>query len=444
MRDIFLLVVLPFLIYAIFQRPFIGLGLWIWTALFFPNGWVFGIAGSIRYNFLFAGLTIFVYLTTKEKPKLIFGKLGSLVILFYVWSLLTTIFGLSPDEVRWEYWFKFSKIIALFIFILLIVDKKIHIDFILWCLVLSVGFYACLEGLKYIASAGGHNIAGLTGHVIGDRNELALAMAMLLPISFYLLHEFGQKSYVFKFGLLSLIILLVISIVGTSSRGGMVALSTVGGYLFLKSKRKFLFIFLFVAATTAMVGLIPEEWFNRMNTLNQAEGDASFMGRVVAWKLSFILASQNPALGGGFKALETGRVWFTLSQEFAQYPFFYSGNAIPNPNLARAAHSIYFQVLADHGFIGLTIFVAILISSFLRAGAIADKVRATCGPEWLINLSTMLKLSIFGYAIGGAALSFAYFDMIYAIFALIIVLENKFLPAPIMSQEPQPQNYRQF
>ncbi len=428
MRDLFLIVVLPFLVYAIFQRPFIGLGLWIWTALFNPNGWVYGFAADLRYNFLFAGLTIFVYVLAKQKSSLRLGSVGGLVIFFFIWTTLSTIFGLAVPEAAWEIWSRFAKIFALFIFILLIMEKKLHVDFFLWCLVFSVGFYAALEGLKYIVSGGRHHIEGMAGHVLGDRNELSIAMAMLLPICFYLLGEYGPKSLVLKFGFLGLIILLITAIIGTDSRGGVVALAAVGGYLFLKSKRKFLFAVLIVGVGGLMVGLIPAEWFERMNTISQAEGDTSFMGRVIAWKLSYILASQHPFLGGGFKALESSHVWYALSQDFFQYPFFYSGTTLPNPYNARAAHSIYFQVLGDHGFVGLFIFLAILTLSFFKAGTVAKKVRDIQGPQWLISLATMLRLSIFTYAVGGAALSFAYFDMIYAIFAMVIVLEYKLLP----------------
>lgn len=437
MRDIFLLTVLPFLVYAIFQSPFIGLGLWIWTALFNPNGWVYGIATSIRYNLLFAALTICVYLMSKQKSTLRLGPIGSMVIMFLIWTCLSTAFGMAVPEIAWDIWSRLAKTIALFIFILLIMDKKLHIDFFLWCLIFSVGFYAGLEGLKYVASGGGHKIEGMAGHVLGDRNELSLAMAMLLPICFYLLGEFGKKSWILKFGFIGLIILLVTAIIGTNSRGGMVALAAVGGYLFIKSKQKLLFAFLFVSVGSAMVGLIPAEWFDRMNTISQAEGDASFMGRVVAWKLSFILAAQHPFFGGGFKALESANVWFALSQDFSQYPFFYTGTAVPSPYLARAAHSIYFQVLGEHGFVGLFLFLSILTLSFFKAGTIAKKVRDAQGPEWLISLATMLRLSIFTYAVGGAALSFAYFDMIYAIFAIVIVLEYKFLPEIIKHRENQ-------
>lgn len=428
MRDFFLLAILPLLIFAIFHRPFIGLGLWIWTALFYPNGWIYGIASGIRFNLLFTVLTISVYFLSKNKSRLQLGGLGSLVLLFFFWTTLSSIFGMAPSEFVWEFWSRFAKVIALFIFILLIIEKKLHIDFFLWCIVLSVGFFAGLEGLKYIASGGGHHIEGMTGHVLGDRNELSIAMAMLLPICFYLLREFGTSSKILKFGFFGLIALLVIAIIGTNSRGGLIALAAVCIYLFIKSKQKLGFSILIIIAIFGFAHFIPDEWFERMNTIAQAEGDASFMGRVVAWKLSFILAAQNPFFGGGFKALEYFPVWTALSQDFHHYAFFYTGNALPSTTQARAAHSIYFQVLGDHGFIGLMLFLSILFMTFMKTSAIVKKNRLAKGPEWFNHLATMLRLSIFTYAVGGAALSFAYFDMFYALVGLVIVMDKKILP----------------
>jgi probable O-glycosylation ligase (exosortase A-associated) len=427
MRDAFLLAVLPILLFYILRSPFIGLGLWIWTAMFFPNGWVYGAASNIRYNLLFAGLTLVVYLISKDKSKLQLGSIGILVLLFFLWTTLSTVFGLALPDIAWDFWTRLLKIVTLFLFVLLIVDKKLHIDFFIWCLMLSVGFYACVEGLKYIASGGGHILQGMPGHVIGDRNDLALALAMLLPLSFYLLGEYGKRSLILRIGLLGAIALIVTSIIGTNSRGGLVALAAVGGYLFLKSKRKLLFLFLMITIGSLIFSVIPEQWYSRMDTIANADEDASFMGRIVAWKLSFILAVQHPLLGGGFKALESFPVWLELSKEFSLYPYFYSGNSVPDIHAAHAAHSIYFQVLGDHGFIGLLLFVSILGLSFSKAGHIASKARILQAPNWFIQLATMLRLSIFAYAVGGAALSFAYFDMIYSLYGLVIVMDKKIL-----------------
>lgn len=431
MRDIVLLAILPFLVYAMIQRPFIGLGMWIWTAMFFPNGWVYGLADNIRFNLLFTGLTIFAYLKSKQKLRLQLGMLGTLGAFFFFWTTITTLFGLAPAAISWEFWGRLAKIMALFLFILLIMENKLHIDFFLWCLILSIGFFAGLEGLKYIASGGGHRIEGMSGHVIGDRNDLALALAMLLPICFYLLREYGSKHSFLKLGLTGLICLIVISIVGTNSRGGLVAMLSVGTYIFLKSERKLLLALLILGFVVIMVGVIPEQWYARMNTIGAAGADSSFMGRVIAWKLSFILAMQHPFVGGGFKALEYFPVWTALSQDFFQYPFFYAGDEPPNANRSFAAHSIYFQVLGDHGFVGLAIFVSILIFAFKKAGHIASMVRQSGCAEWLEHLAIALRLSVFAYAIGGIALSFAYFDFIYAIIAVIQVLELRMLPDEI-------------
>ena len=84
MRDIVLLALLPFFIVAILKRPFVGLGLWIWTALLNPNGWVFGVAAGIRFNFIFAALTIGGYLVSKRKQRTQVGFIGVLILLFLV------------------------------------------------------------------------------------------------------------------------------------------------------------------------------------------------------------------------------------------------------------------------------------------------------------------------------------------------------------------------
>jgi len=430
MRDLLLLGILPFLLYAMFKRPFIALGMWPWTALFFPNGWVYGIAGSIRYNLLFASVTIISYLVHKDKPKLQLTGLGMMVLLFFLWTTASTVLGIGNAEAAWMYWNRFWKVIALFVFVLLIVEKKLHIDMVLWGVALSVGFYANLEALKFILSGGHHEIAGLPGHVLTDRNELSLAFVMTLPICLYLLAEYGKRSQIVKLGLIGTMALLVFAVIGTQSRGGFVSLLAIGAYLFVKSDRKGLLALVAAVLILAISGIVTSEWTSRMDSIQGANEDSSFMGRVVAWKLSFILAMDNPFFGGGFKALETKFVNDELIKSFFQYSWFYTGDTLPPP-FARAAHSVYFQVLGDHGFGGLAIYLACLIGAFRKAAKAARAIREAHGAVWLSNLASMIQLSIFAFALGGAALSFAYFDLIFTLFALTIVIETRLVPAEL-------------
>ena len=397
--------------------------------MFFPNAWVYGIAAGIRYNLLISAATILSYLFIKNKNKLELSSTGTLVLLFFAWTTVSSCFAMAPSEIVWNFWNDFLKTVLLFVLITLVMSKKRHIDFLLWCLVLSIGFYAALEGLKFIASGGGHKIEGLPGHTLGDRNELAVAFAMMLPICFYLLAEYGKKSMLIRFGLIGLLLLLVIAIIGTQSRGGTIALAVVGAYLFFKSKHKILLLVTSLVLGSLFYGLIPSDWFNRMDTMQNIGGDSSFMGRVVAWKLSLILALQHPFVGGGFKSLEYWPVWTMLSMDFNSISFFPTGNAFPDPKGSHAAHSIYFQVLGEHGFVGLLLFVSMLITAFRKAGKVGEAVTKIGGPQWIINLATTIRLSLFAYCVGAAALSFAYFDMTYALFALVLVLEKRILPA---------------
>jgi probable O-glycosylation ligase (exosortase A-associated) len=431
MRDLVILAILPFLMLAMFKRPFIGLGLWIWTALFFPNGWLYGFAGTIRYNLLFTGMTILSFVLQKPKPKFKLTPTGGLVLLFFFWTTVSTFTTIGNPDVATDFWGRYAKVIVLFIFVLAIVEDKLHVDFFLWCTVLSVGFFGDLEALKYLASGGGHKIEGMSGHVLGDRNELSIAFVMTLPICAYLLQEYGKRTKYLGIGLLVTIALLVIAVIGTQSRGGFVVLVALGIYFFIKSERKGLMGILLVGLVLVMAQLVTDEWVARMHTVDTADQDASFMGRVVAWKLSFIMALHHPFFGGGFKALENFPIWTGLSTEFGSLSWFYTGDSYPDPDKPHAAHSVYFQVLGDHGFAGLAIYVCFLIGAFLKARKIVRLARANQVEDWIPRLATTLQLTMFAFVLGGSTLSFAYFDLTYGVIALLIVIESRILPAAI-------------
>ncbi len=433
MRDLFFLALLPILLYVMVQRPFIAVGMSVWTAMFFPNAWLYGIASTLRYNLLFMAAAAIGYLALKNKPKVRLGTLGVLILLFFLWTTLSTLQTSGAPEVSWDIWSRFSKVILLFVFVVLVIDSKLHIDFFLWCIVLSIGFYAGLEALKYLATGGGHMIAGFHGHVLGDRNELALAFVMTLPVCAYLLGQYGKPSSMAHYGLLALMALIVTAIVGTHSRGGFVAVLGLAGYFFLKSERKLLLLMMVAGLGAVLAGVVPEAWTSRMHTINTADADASFVGRLVAWKLSFIMAMQHPWFGGGFKSLEYFPQWQALAQDFALYPGFYTGEGVPDDKLAHAAHSVYFQVLGEHGFVGLGLFLAIVVRGFLGARAVARRAREQGGPDaqWIARLGTMLQLCIFAFCLGGAALNFASFELLYALCGMVIVLETRILPSAV-------------
>lgn len=128
------------------------------------------------------------------------------------------------------------------------------------------------------------------------------------------------------------------------------------------------------------------------------------MGRINAWLMAFNLAKDR-FFGGGYS------VYNPIT--FARYA--------PNPLDVHAAHSIYFQVLGEHGFIGLALFIVLWVTVWRWAGWLRRNGRATPETSWVADLGALTQVSLVGYAVGGAFLSLAYFDLPYNLLVLVVV-----------------------
>jgi len=88
------------------------------------------------------------------------------------------------------------------------------------------------------------------------------------------------------------------------------------------------------------------------------------------------------------------------------------------------AHSIYFNLLGEHGWIGLTLFILLMGASF---GSLRKLRRAGDGnPElaWVSRYAKMLQASLLAYVVTGAFLSVAYFDLAYQLLIVVIILKG--------------------
>ncbi|MEI6893695.1 MAG: putative O-glycosylation ligase, exosortase A system-associated [Colwellia sp.] len=415
MRDILLILIFPILLYFIIRRPYIGVSLWIWSAMFFPGGWVWGFASSFRYNMLIALATILSYLFQKNKIKTEASGLTALILFFLFWSTISTIFTISNSAVVWFEWSIFFKIIIFYVFCILTLKTKHQVNVFIWAITLSAAFFGAGEGLKYIVTGGGHVVEGIRGSRLSDRNELALALNMTIPLIIFLISKVNARWL--KLALSGTLILNIVTIIGSSSRGGLLSLLVIGGYFFLQSKRKLLVSILFIGGVVLTSTLVSDKWINRMDTINTMGQDRSFLGRVVAWKQATLMAIDNPIFGGGFKAGQNQALWFLYEPDFSTLDFIVDTSGVRIAH-AKAAHSIYFQVLGDLGFVGLFMFLTILLITYRKL----IWVTKNTDDEWLINLAKMLKVSLVAYCVGGAALSLPYFDLSFALFALTHIL----------------------
>ena len=90
--------------------------------------------------------------------------------------------------------------------------------------------------------------------------------------------------------------------------------------------------------------------------------------------------------------------------------------------IGKAAHSIYFEVLGDHGFVGLALYLAILAAAWLNTFQVLNVTRTRPDLAWAHELARMLQISLVAFLVGGAALSMAYYDGVLVVFALTAAL----------------------
>jgi probable O-glycosylation ligase (exosortase A-associated) len=169
--------------------------------------------------------------------------------------------------------------------------------------------------------------------------------------------------------------------------------------------------------------LAPASWTDRMQTIKSADEDSSFMGRVEAWQVSSEIAISNPVFGGGFHAVQVQTVWDQFKGKGGLLSFIDTGMTSAR---ARSAHSIYFEVLGDRGFVGLFLFLAILMRAivnivYIRSVVIDRSVEF----GWAGDLSRTLMVVIVIYIFGGAALNIAYYEILYATIMLTEVLRRE-------------------
>ncbi len=108
----------------------------------------------------------------------------------------------------------------------------------------------------------------------------------------------------------------------------------------------------------------------------------------------------------------------------------------PDPEDFHDAHSIYFEVLGEQGFVGLALFLTLGWLAFRQGNRIRKLCRDRHELQWAFDLASMVQVCLVGYAVAGAFVGLAYFDLYYHLLAMLVITQvmvNRTLKSP--SQE---------
>lgn len=402
MRDIVITIIVFGSLPLILKRPWIGVLMWVWISVMNPHRLSWGFAYSFPFAAVIAATTLAGMLVTKDPKKLPMTPVIVTLIAFTAWMNVTTLFSLWPDEsvVMLQ---RVLKTMMMTLVTAMLIKTRKQLQLLIWALVISLGYYGVKGGVFTILSGGGSIVWGPEGSYIEGNNEVALAFITIIPMMYYLLLSSGNKWVRRAMGISML--LCTAAAIGSYSRGALLGVASMLLFLWLKSPKKLVPGIIMIMLIPLGVAFMPAKWSQRMETINTYKSDASAMGRINAWHMAFNLASDRPLVGGGFEIYN--RV------AFARYA--------PNPEDLHAAHSIYFQALGEHGFVGLGLYLLLAFLTWRRGAWIIRQVARRPEYKWAGDMATMIQVSMLGFGTGGAFLSLLYYDVPYYLMAAMVV-----------------------
>lgn len=249
------------------------------------------------------------------------------------------------------------------------------------------------------------------GTFLGDGNDFSLSLCLLLPMAVQI--AMGARKRIVKLAGWGCLLLMVLAVVGTQSRGASLAMCGVFAFLWFHSKRKIASLAVILVVGVGVGLYASDAYFQRMGTIRHYEQDGSAEGRILAWKAGMRMAADHPLLGVGTGSFPTAYGARYMRKDLGNMPWL-------------TAHSMYFLVLGEMGLPGVVtlctlVFGGMFATMAIRRGLLAP---ATGPPSEeateMARLLLLLTASAIALAIAGAFLSVAYYPHIFVLTGILV------------------------
>jgi len=429
MRDYFFLLLIASGLPVILFRPFFGLLMWCWVAYMLPHKLGWGMIAHWPIAAAVGALALLAWLFSKEPKKI---PINAIVVVYFTmmlwWVASYFINERTPYAIQ-----QFDKVMKIQLFTVLtmiMVNSKQRLNALVAVISLSIAFFGVKGGIFTLLSGGGDRVWGPPSGFFEGNNELGLTLLTILPLLRFLQLQ-ATKSWQ-KHALTASMLFCFVAALGTHSRGALLAAAAMSAFFWWKSPSKMPILLAGVILIPTLYFFMPESWHERMSTIKVEDSgggeqefyrntdtstwcgqmtdkiqrhDLSAGGRVNAWCFAFNVALHHP-VGGGFDAFNP--------ESFLIYA--------PDPTDFHDAHSIYFKILGEHGFIGLALFLTLLVLSWFRAGKL-QKLATQKNMIWAAQLAAMMQVSLLAFCVGGVFLGLCYFDLLYHLIAVVVILD---------------------
>ena len=393
-----------------FVRPFYGVLLWSVVSFLNPHRFAWASAHDFPVAIVVGVPTLLGFLFFCHDWKALRTREFAMIAVLAAWFTVTS-FAAAENPLfvhhmadTWYKWQVVSKILFMTGVTMAVIDTferlRIYMLVVAGCFGVLV-----LKTLPFMILTGGQfKVYGPNGSMIADNNDFGLALVMTLPM-FFFLAQTEQKRWVKRlFGFL--VVGTILAIFCTYSRGALVGLVSVCALMFLRLKQRLLLIPAIAMGALLVMLFAPQSWKDRMTPTADNALDKSARSRLDSWAYARNLAADYPITGGGYATFTP-----ELAPRYAR-----PGAAI------LGAHSVYFGLLAEHGYVGLGLYLVLVAFCFWSAHDLV-KQGNIMGDSMVVNYADMLRFSLVGFLTSGFFLGRAYFDYYFALAGCVAILK---------------------
>ncbi len=409
MRDLLVFLVVLMGLPTAFRRPFLGLLLFSWLAYMRPQDLCWGFARTMRFSF-FAGFAMIAGWWAYERgrrPFAVWDGRALLMVVLVVLVSLSYAFARFHEADFTRYWFEFLKIIVIALFTTGQVDSRQRFRILVWTIAICLSFYGIKGGLFGVLS-GGRPILRGPGGMLEDNNDFALALVMNVPLLWYL--GISEKAIPWaKTATRIGVVLTVITIALTGSRGGFLALVGTALWIAWRSRRLFQAGAVLAVLGVLFLALAPREVTERIASIAQGGAESSAGARLIAWETALRMIADNPVLGVGMRNFQPRYLEYALVPPGAE-------------QTSYVAHNSYLQIWAESGTLAFLVYVALLASVFLSTRRVYQIGLRRPDLPWALDYARMMEATTVGFLIGATFLNRGHFDLIYHWLGLVTCL----------------------
>jgi probable O-glycosylation ligase (exosortase A-associated) len=348
--------------FAIIRNLFIGVVIYLIFEYLQPGFRIHALR-VIRPTALVAAALVLAWILNVIRhrvPLVINWQVKSYLILLFL-GLLSALQAISAGMVAVNL-FALAKTFVVFWVIFSAVRKYQQLWRLTWVYVILHVILA-VGGFALFVTAGQRRFGDVGGSFLGDENDSAMALLIMIPYMYFLLpltNRFRSRAFLGAGMLLGSLTVLF-----SFSRGAFVGFMTMVLYIWWKGGKRFKTGIILALLVLAIFAAMPAEYWDRIESTKNYTTEGSAQGRLDAWKGGIRMMIDSPLLGCGLGNFSRayGTMYNTISTRWT------------------APHSLYIEFIGQLGVPGLIFIISVIYLTLSTIGRARRMVRGLDGEE---------------------------------------------------------------